>query len=103
MEFARNRAGKGRQARASLETNQAREQKKAGIYARYPTYSARSANSRYPPEAALRQTLHQRLRLGDLGHLRRRREAFERWREDGVGFGEPAGRLVEFCERERGT
>ena len=50
---------------------------------------------------ALRQTLHQRLRLGDLGHFRRRRKAFERGREDGVGFGGAAGRLVELGERER--
>ena len=30
----------------------------------------------------------QRLRLSDLGHLRRRRKALERGREDGVGVGE---------------
>ena len=34
----------------------------------------------------LRQHRKQRLRLGDLRHLRRRRKAFERGREDGVGF-----------------
>ena len=43
----------------------------------------------------------QRLRLGDLGHFGRRREAFERGREDGVGVGGAAGRLVELGERER--
>ena len=50
----------------------------------------------------LRQRGEQRLRLGDLGHLGRRREAFDRGREDGVGFGGAAGRLVELGERERG-
>ena len=49
----------------------------------------------------LRQRREQRLRLGDLGHFRRRRKAFERRREDGVGFGGAAGRLVEFGERQR--
>ena len=48
----------------------------------------------------LRQRRQQRLRLGDLGHLRRRRKAFERRREDGVGFDGAAGRLVEFGERK---
>ena len=43
----------------------------------------------------------QRLRLGDLGHFRRRRKAFERGREDGVGFGGAAGRLIELGERKR--
>jgi hypothetical protein len=32
------------------------------------------------------QTLKQGLRPGDLGHFRRRGEAFQRRREDGVGF-----------------
>ena len=49
----------------------------------------------------LRQRRQQRLRLGDLGHFRRRRKAFERGREDGVGFGGAAGRLVELGERKR--
>ena len=43
----------------------------------------------------------QRLRLCDLGHFWRRREAFERRREDGVRFGGAAGRLVELRERQR--
>ena len=49
----------------------------------------------------LLQRREQRLRLGDLGHFRRRRKAFERGREDGVGFGGAAGRLVELGERQR--
>ena len=48
-----------------------------------------------------RQRREQRLRLGDLGHFRRRRKAFERGREDGVGVGGAGGRLVELGERER--
>ena len=43
----------------------------------------------------------QRLRLGDLRHFRRRRKAFERGREDGVGFGGAAGRLIELGQRKR--
>ena len=43
----------------------------------------------------------QRLRLSDLGHFGRRREAFEGGREDGVGFGGAAGRLIELGERQR--
>ena len=53
-----------------------------------------------PPKAALRQTLHQRLRLGDLRHFGRRREAFERRCEDRVGFGGACGRLIDLGERE---
>ena len=49
----------------------------------------------------LRRTYEQRLRLGDLGHLGRRRKAFERRREDGVGVGGAAGRLVKLGERQR--
>ena len=49
----------------------------------------------------LRHRYQQRLRLGDLGHFGRRRKAFERRREDGVGVGGAAGRLVELGERER--
>ena len=49
----------------------------------------------------LRQRREQRLRLGDLRHFRRRRKAFERGREDGVGVGGAAGRLVELGERQR--
>ena len=51
----------------------------------------------------LRQRRQQRLRLGDLRHFGRRREAFERRREDGVGVGGAAGRLVELGERKRGA
>ena len=43
----------------------------------------------------------QRLRLGDLRHLGRRREAFERGREDGVSIGQTADRLVELGQRQR--
>ena len=50
-----------------------------------------------------RQRREQRLRLCDLGHLRGRREAFERGAEDGVSFDGAAGRLVELGERERGA
>jgi len=49
----------------------------------------------------VRQRREQRLSLGDLGRFRRRREAFDRRREDGVRFGGAAGRLVELGERER--
>ena len=49
----------------------------------------------------LRQRRQQRLRLGDLRHFRRRRKAFERGREDGVGVGGAGGRLVELGERQR--
>jgi hypothetical protein len=81
-----------------------------------PTFRGRAGNSRNRPEtgtfgvprtasssleAALRQTLYQRLRLGDLGHFRCRRKAFERGREDGVGVGRATGQLIEFCERKR--
>ena len=48
-----------------------------------------------------RQRRQQRLSLGDLRHFRRRRKAFERGREDGVGVGGAAGRLVELGERKR--
>ena len=52
-------------------------------------------------QRGLRQPREQRVTLGDFGHFRRRRKAFERGREDGVGVGGAAGRLVEFRERER--
>ena len=42
-----------------------------------------------------RQRGQQRLRLGDLRHFGRRRKAFERRREHGVGVGGTAGRLIE--------
>jgi hypothetical protein len=45
-----------------------------------------SRNGKIPPEAALRQSREQRLRLGDHRHLRRRRKAFERGPEHGVRF-----------------
>ena len=45
----------------------------------------------------------QRLRLRDLRHLRRRRKAFERRREDRVGVGGAVGRLIELGERKRGA
>jgi hypothetical protein len=44
----------------------------------------------------------QRLRLSDFPHSGCRRKAFKRGREDGVGFGGAAGRLIEFLpDRER--
>ena len=46
----------------------------------------------------LRELREQRLRLGDLRHLRRRRKAFERRREDGLGVGGAAGRLAKLGE-----
>jgi len=51
----------------------------------------------------LRKRREQCLRLGDLRHFQRRREASEGRREDGVGFGRAAGRLVELGERKRGA
>src|SRR5271166_6317262 len=41
------------------------------------------------------------LRLRNFGHFRRRREAFELRREEGVGFEKAAGGSVELGERER--
>ena len=49
------------------------------------------------------QRCQQRLRLGDFGHLRRRRKAIERGAENGVGLDGAMGGLVEFGERERGA
>jgi hypothetical protein len=49
--------------------------------------SIASAKWPSPPDAVLSQALHQRQRFGDFRHLRRRRKAFERRREDGVGVG----------------
>jgi hypothetical protein len=43
----------------------------------------------------------QSLRVGDFRHFWRRREAFERRREDGVLVGGASGRLIELGERER--
>ena len=54
-----------------------------------------------PLEAVLCQTRCEGLSVGDFRHFQRRREALERRREDRVGFGGAAGRLVEFGERER--
>ena len=54
-----------------------------------------------PDFIGLRQRRQKRLRLGDLRHFRRRRNAFQRGRENGVGFGGAAGRLIEVGERER--
>src|ERR1700722_18454168 len=41
------------------------------------------------------------LRFSNLKHLRRRRKAFERSREDGVGIHGASGRLIELGERQR--
>src|ERR1700722_13363615 len=46
----------------------------------------------------LRQRLKQRLRLGNLGHLWRRQEAFKGGGEDGVAAGRATVRLVELGE-----
>jgi hypothetical protein len=43
----------------------------------------------------------QRLRLGNLRHLRRRRETFERGRKDGVSLSRAARRLIELGKRKR--
>jgi hypothetical protein len=43
----------------------------------------------------LRELREQRLRLRDLRHFGRGREAFKRGREDGVGFDGASGRLVQ--------
>ena len=48
-----------------------------------------------------RERGQQRLRLGDLGHFRRRREAFERGRENAVRLDRAAGRLIELGELQR--
>jgi hypothetical protein len=53
--------------------------------------------------ANARHTFEQSLRLANLRHLRRGREAFERGREGGVGFGATTGRLIKLGERESGT
>ena len=50
--------------------------------------------------AAARQTFKERLRLGDLRHLRRRGKAFQCRREDGARVGGAACGLVEFGERQ---
>src|ERR1700674_789808 len=42
----------------------------------------------------------QRLRLSDLWHFGRRREAFECGREDGMRLGGAAGRMIELGERK---
>ena len=49
----------------------------------------------------LRQRRKQRLRFGNLRHLGRRRETFERGREGGVGFDEATGRLKQPSEGKR--
>ena len=56
----------------------------------------------FNPQAALRQTLHQRHCLGDLGDFLRRRKAFERRREDGVGVDLAGRRLIELGKLQRG-
>ena len=56
------------------------------------------------PSSQLRSGLdsgHQFQCLGDHRHLRRRRKASERGREDSVCFDETVGRLIELSERKR--
>lgn len=43
----------------------------------------------------------QRPRLSDLGHLRRRRKAYECRGEDRLSVDQTVGRLVELSERKR--
>jgi hypothetical protein len=62
------------------------------------SYSNRLRSSLFDPKCS-----QQRLRLGNLGHWRSRRETFERWRENGMGVDGTAGRLVELSERKRGA
>ncbi len=68
---------------------------------RLSRHSITSAGHASPPGAALRQTLHQRLRFGDLRHRSRQREAFESRGEDGPGVSATACRLAKPRERER--
>ena len=49
------------------------------------------------------QTFEPSLRLANLRHLPRGREAFERGREGGMGFGATTGRLIMLGESESGT
>src|ERR1700734_354292 len=55
-----------------------------------------SAKYASTPKPALRQTLHQRLGLGDLRHLGRRRKAFQGSAEDGARLSGAGRGLVEF-------
>ena len=48
----------------------------------------------------LRQSHQQRLRLGDLRHVRRQRKSFERGGENGVGTGGAAGRSIKLGQRQ---
>ena len=50
---------------------------------------------------SLRKCGEQRLRFLDLRKFRRRRKAFERGREHGMGVGGAIGRLIELRQRER--
>ena len=62
-----------------------------------PSFSTVSARSGPTPRSRAS------LRLGDLGHLRRRREAFEHRREDAVGFGAAGmGRVAPQQHNARG-
>ena len=50
-----------------------------------------------------RERLEQRLRLGDLRKLRRRRKTFQRRPQNVVGVGRAAGGLIELGQRQRGA
>ena len=52
--------------------------------------------------AGLGECGEQRLPLGDLRHLRRRRKTFQRRREDVVRLDRAVGRLIELRRLERG-
>ena len=80
--------------------------------ARFPHGASPGRHSGYhesqPIAVFIRASMHagldsgqQRLRLSDLGHLRTRREAFQRGGENGVGVGSAAGRLIELGEGKR--
>ena len=62
---------------------------------------ARNHPKGFYPSSPPAPDLQQRLRLTDLRHFGRRRKAFERGREDGVGFGGSRTRLIELGERQR--
>jgi hypothetical protein len=66
-----------------------------------PVSGIRRASAQTFLSGAVRKLAEQRLRFGDLGHLRRRRKAFERGGENGVGLSEAAGRLIELRQLQR--
>jgi hypothetical protein len=70
--------------------------------ARRPSTQDGNCRARKPSLTGLLCNLCQEpLCLGDLGHFRRRCEAFERWSKSGVRVGEAGGRLIKLGERQR--